>query len=153
MITSMASFSFVVGALLLQFTVVSQFATVYVQIIKSVFLGIVGFYCILVVLVASFSFMTSHFFALEHYQDRVSSFLFTMLSFAQSNHYLAIGENSVFFSSCGVLFMGTVYLVMSVVFNFLPSALVIEGHRYMQIVLSELKERTNKGQGRRSKEK
>ena len=55
----MASFSIVLGALLLQFTIISSFASLYVQIIKKTLLLILGFYVVLMLLMLGFSFMSS----------------------------------------------------------------------------------------------
>lgn len=89
----MATFSFVLGGLLLQFTVVSQFATVYAQIIKKVFVTIIALCMAMLVIVAAFSFMASSMFPVVQFQDRGSSFLFTLLSFSHFTPYISFDKN------------------------------------------------------------
>ena len=93
----MGTFSFVLGALVLQFTVVSQFASAYAQIIKTTLLAIVALYGVLLILVTALSFMASALLPLLKFQTRSSSFLFSLFSFAQFRSSVSLDAYSQFY--------------------------------------------------------
>ena len=147
---NLRNLGFLCGLIIAQFAALSRFGTGYLQIIKWTGITLIVIYGILLLYVFAFSLISSLTLDLSGYKDRNFSMLFTLITLAQQANNGKVNSRRVYSVDLFFLLVGA-YLILYIIFTYLPAAVIMESHRMLQIVLEELDVRRIKGNAKKSK--